>query len=239
MNIELILLAVICLVVLIDLVKRKAKVNSTEIVDASNINLPKSKKNFWFAILLLSFLSGLIIMFWLEYYTYYIYPIEFIQLVLDGSLSLIDGDLSYSIRNFMGGFFFFLSCSLISVFKKKIIKIIKPLIKYLIARKKKLIFTIVIDLFMKVGLHYVLYPIKTEKFAGVARMSGRRSRRRSRNNNEDGLYNTYEDVTSGLGEHIVNSESGELVIFTELPILFIPATLICILGAWLLSENKL
>jgi hypothetical protein len=240
MSIELILLAIICLVVSIDLVMRKTKVISKEIVDKSDIDLPKPKKNFWFAILLCSTIFGLINMFLREWIYFYISPTEFIQLLLEDPLSLINGDLNYSITNFIGGFLFFFLGSIIYVHKKKFIKKIKPLIRNIFAKKKKLIFIIVTDLVLKVVLHFVLYPIKTRKFGGVARMPERQlNRRRNRNDNEDALYNTYEDVSSSLGEHIVNSESGELIIFTELPVLFIPATLICLLGVWLLNENKL
>ena len=127
MSIELILLAIICLVVSIDLVMKKRKVISKEIVDKSDIDIPKPKKNFWFAILLCSTIFGLINTFLREWIYFYISPTEFIQLLLEDSLSLINGDLYYSIINFIGGFLFFFSGSIIYIHKKKFIKKIKQL----------------------------------------------------------------------------------------------------------------
>ena len=51
------------------------------------------------------------------------------------------------------GFLFFFLGSIIYVHKKKFIKKIKPLIRNIFAKKKKLIFIIVTDLVLKVVLH--------------------------------------------------------------------------------------
>jgi hypothetical protein len=132
---------------------------------------------------------------------------------------------------------------IIDFFRKKNIKPTKEIVtiksnvkspNWVLSRKKNITLSIVTIPILKAVFHYLLYPIKTKRLTGKVPVpeNGRfRTRTRSR------FSNTYEEVTASFGEHIKSSESGDLIIFTEQILLYIPAILFFLIIVWFFNDK--
>ena len=112
--------------------------------------------------------------------------------------------------------------------------------KYVSSRKKNIALSTLIITFLKVIIHYLFYPLKSKKILKQVASSQRSSRVRTRGGSRDG-ENTFsyitETINTDLGEYIISSKNGELTLFTEMPLLFIPSLILFLVIIWFFNDK--
>ena len=116
----------------------------------------------------------------------------------------------------------------------------KRFFKYVSSRKKNIALSTLIITFLKVIIHYLFYPLKSKKILKQVASSQRSSRVRTRGGSRDG-ENTFsyitETINTDLGEYIISSKNGELTLFTEMPLLFIPSLILFLVIIWFFNDK--
>ena len=234
MNIELLLFGVIIAVFLIDFLKKgmKKRNDSNELIKVED-NEDQNQKKYKFILYVYAFLGSVVIGV-LGTYLIYCYYRGDINIIASFTDSLYNDTIH--ITNFF--FLFALTFAILSYisFGKT------RFFKYLSSRKKNVILSILSVIVLKVIIHYLFYPLKSKITRKILKQSAsqRFSRVRTRGGSRDG-ENTFsyitETINTDLGEYIISSKNGELTLFTEMPLLFIPSLILFLVIIWLFNDK--
>lgn len=224
MNIELLLFGVIIAVFLIDFLKKgmKKRNDSNKLTKVEDNEEPIQKqKRYKFILYVYAFLGSVVIGV-LGTYLIYCYYRGDINVIASFTYSLHNDTIH--ITNFL--VLFALTFAILSyVFFGK-----TRFFKYISSRKKNITLSILIVITLKVIIHFMFYPLKSRRITGQIEQIVDRGRRRI-------MKNTTETINADLGEHLVSSESGELTLFTEMPLLFIPSLILFLVIIWLFNDK--